>query len=77
MQLFYEFRIQAEKSGPTWKASRFFITPEKCFRAENGGFDKRTHTLFICMIEFGKARNFENYEVFVDAVMMRILRICG
>lgn len=68
---------EVSKLGPTWEASRFFITQVKSFCREKGTVDRRTHALFILMIEFGMAKNFENYEVVVDAVMMRILRMCG
>lgn len=60
-----------------WEASRFFITPDKAFQRESWRFDKRTYALFISMIEFGIARAVINYEVAVDAIMMRILRACG
>jgi len=61
----------------TWEASRFFITPGRLGSAEQGRFDRRTHALFLSMIEFGMTAGISDYEVVVDAMMARILRMSG
>ena len=69
--------IEEVKSEKTWEASRFFITPNSTLREIKGSADTRTYILFISMIEFGMAIGILKYEVVVDSMMMRILRMCG
>ncbi|WP_430886829.1 acyl-homoserine-lactone synthase [Halomonas llamarensis] len=61
----------------TWEASRFFITPDKFHFYDKRSIDIRTHALFISMIDFGMERGIASYEVVVDEMMVRILRMCG
>lgn len=70
-----EFRENNSKT--IWEASRFFITPDRLHHFKNKRFDRRTHALFLCMIEFGMKFNLSSYEVVVDAMMIRILRMSG
>lgn len=60
-----------------WEASRFFITKNNKNNEDEQGVDRRTQALFLGMIQFARANGFENYEVVVDALMARLLRVCG
>ncbi|TMU17803.1 hypothetical protein E0L35_21110 [Halomonas sp. ATBC28] len=61
----------------SWEASRFFITPDKINFGAKKSFDVRIYALFISMIDFGLNRGVVNYEVVVDEMMRRVLRMCG
>lgn len=66
-----------DKLESTWEASRFFVHPALNLIGDKGRVDLRTHILFISMIQFGMSKGVVNYEVVVDAMMMRVLRMCG